>query len=99
MSIIGSLLHFALEIYFYIIIASVIISWLIAFEVLNVKNPQAQNLVKLLNKLTEPVYKPLRKYIPPIAGIDVTPIVVIFGIFLLQELVIRVFAVNPYRFY
>lgn len=99
MSIIGSLLHFALEIYFYIIIASVIISWLIAFEVLNVKNPQAQNLVKLLNKLTEPVYKPLRKYIPPIAGIDVTPIIVIFGIFLLQELVIRVFAVNPYRFY
>ena len=98
MDIIGRLLHFALEIYFYIIIASVIISWLIAFDVLNVRNPQAQNLVNLLNKLTEPVYKPLRKYIPAIAGIDITPIVVIFGIFLLQELVIRVFLISPYRF-
>lgn len=98
MSIIGNILHFALELYFYIIIASVIISWLIAFEVMNLKNPQAQNLVKLLNKLTEPVYKPLRKYIPSIAGIDVTPIIVIFGIFLLQELVLRIFPVSPYRF-
>ncbi len=98
MSIIGSLLHFALQVYFYIIIASVIISWLIAFDVLNVRNPQAQNLVNLLNKLTEPVYKPLRKFIPPIAGIDITPIIVIFGIFLLQELIIRTFRFMPYGF-
>lgn len=100
MAAIGQLLIFVLQIYFYIIIASVIISWLIAFEVLNVKNPQAQNLVNLLNKLTEPVYKPLRKFIPPIAGIDVTPIIVIFAIFLLQELIARVFIYSgAFRFY
>lgn len=97
MAAIGQLLIFVLQVYFYIIIASVIISWLIAFEVLNVKNPQAQNLVNLLNKLTEPVYKPLRKYIPPIAGIDITPIIVIFGIFLLQELIARVFIYGSYH--
>ncbi|MCM2344374.1 MAG: YggT family protein [Alphaproteobacteria bacterium] len=98
MSFIGQLLHFALQIYFYIIIAGVIISWLIHFEVLNAKNPQAQNLINLLNRATEPVYKPLRKYIPAIGGIDITPIVVIFAIVMLQELVIRLFIVNPYRF-
>lgn len=98
MAAIGQLLIFILQVYFYIIIASVIISWLIAFEVLNVKNPQAQNLVNLLNKATEPVYKPLRKYIPAIAGIDITPIIVIFAIFLLQELVARVFIYGAYHF-
>lgn len=98
MAAIGQLLIFILQVYFYIIIASVIISWLIAFEVLNVKNPQAQNLVNLLNKVTEPVYKPLRKFIPAIAGIDITPIIVIFAIFLLQELVARVFIYGAYHF-
>jgi YggT family protein len=96
MSLIGEILLFGLNVYFYIIIASVIISWLIAFEVLNTSNPQAQNLVRLLNKATEPVYKPLRKYIPAIAGIDITPIIVVFGIFLLQRLVVRVFLYHPY---
>lgn len=96
MNIIGQLLIFILDVYFYIIIASVIISWLIAFEVLNVKNPQAQNLIKLLNKLTEPVYKPLRKFIPPIGGIDITPIIVIFAIFLLQNLIARMMYNLPF---
>ncbi|HEY0900690.1 MAG TPA: YggT family protein [Micavibrio sp.] len=96
MSIIGNLLIFLLDVYFYIIIASVIISWLIAFEVINVKNPQAQNLINLLNKVTEPVYKPLRKFIPPIGGIDITPIIVIFGIFLLQNLIVRMMYRLPY---
>jgi YggT family protein len=98
MSVIGQLLLFALDVYFYIIIASVIISWLIAFEVLNLKNPQAQNLVNLLNKLTEPVYKPLRKFIPPIGGIDITPIIVIFAIFLLKNLIVRVMITSSVGF-
>lgn len=98
MSIIGNLLIFLLDVYFYIIIASVIISWLIAFDVVNVKNPQAQNLINLLNKVTEPVYKPLRKFIPPIGGIDITPIIVIFGIFLLQSLIARLMYRVPYMF-
>ncbi len=96
MSIIGNLLIFLLDVYFYIIIASVIISWLIAFDVVNVKNPQAQNLINLLNKVTEPVYKPLRKFIPPIGGIDITPIIVVFGIFLLQNLIARMVYRLPY---
>lgn len=96
MAAIGQFLLFLLDVYFYIIIASVIISWLIAFEVLNLKNPQAQNLVNLLNKLTEPVYKPLRKFIPPIGGIDITPIIVIFAIFLLKNLIVRMMIGSAY---
>lgn len=81
MGFIGGLLLLALDIYVYIIIASVAVSWLIAFEVINVRNAKAANLVRLLDKATEPVYRPLRKFIPAIGGIDITPIIVIFGIY------------------
>lgn len=88
MSFIAKILLFALEAYFWIIILGVVISWLIAFEVINARNPQAKNLLNLLEKATEPVYKPLRKYIPPIGGIDITPIIVIFGIYLAKDIVV-----------
>lgn len=91
MSFIGDILLLGLQIYFYVIIVSVIVSWLIAFEVINARNPQAQNLLQLLEKATEPVYRPLRKYIPPIGGIDITPIIVILGIYVLERIVISIF--------
>jgi YggT family protein len=78
-----------LDIYIYIIVASIVVSWLIAFDVINIRNPQAANLVRLLDKLTDPVFRPLRKYIPPLGGIDISPIIVIFGISLLQRLIMR----------
>jgi YggT family protein len=84
-----ALLDIAIEIYVWIIIASAAVSWLIAFEVINIKNEQAANLVNLLNRLTEPVYKPLRKYIPPLGGVDITPIVVIFLLYLLRYILFR----------
>ena len=91
MALIGDLLMLALNIYMWVILIGVAVSWLIAFEVINTRNPQAANLVNLLNKLTEPVYKPVRKYVPPIGGIDLTPIVIIIGIYILQTIVNRVF--------
>jgi len=91
MPVIGQFLLFLLTVYFWIIIAHVAMSWLIAFNVVNISNPAARNFVDLLNKVTDPVFKPLRKYIPPLGGIDITPIIVIFGIFLLQNLVGRLF--------
>jgi YggT family protein len=91
MSAIGQFLLFLLNIYFYIIVIEVVVSWLLVFEVINVRNPQAQNLVRLLRKLTDPVMVPIRKYVPPIGGIDISPIIVIFLIFVLQNLIYRVF--------
>ena len=91
MSAIGQLLLFLLNAYVWIIVISVLVSWLIAFDVLNPKSEQAKNLMRLLDKCTDPVFKPLRKYIPSIGGIDITPIIVIFGIYVLQKLVWKVF--------
>ena len=91
MAIIGEILLLLLNICFWIIIIQVVLSWLITFEVINIRNPQAANFVRLIERITAPVYKPLRKIIPPIAGIDLTPIVVIFAIYLLKHIVVSVF--------
>ncbi len=89
--LIGKLLILLLDIFFWIIIIQVVMSWLIAFDVINVKNAQAQNLVRLITKITDPVYKPLRKFIPSIGGIDITPIIVIFSIQILKNVIARIF--------
>ena len=91
MAIIGNLLLLALNIYMWIIIISVALSWLIAFGVLNTRDPQARNLVAVLERATDPVYKPLRRFIPPIGGIDITPMIVIFGIFILRDIIFTIF--------
>lgn len=87
MGMIAYLISLAFDIYIGIIIIQVAVSWLLIFEVINANSPQAQNLVQLLKKATDPVYKPLRKFIPPIGGIDITPIIVILGLGLLKHLV------------
>ena len=88
---IGKVLILLLDIFFWIIIIQVVMSWLIAFDVINVRNEQARNLIELMRKFTDPVYKPLRRFIPAIAGIDITPIIIIFGISLLQNAIRSVF--------
>lgn len=88
----ASVLLLLLNIFLWIIIIQAVLSWLIVFEVVNIRNPRAANLVMLLERITTPFYKPLRKYIPPIAGIDISPLIVIFGIYILQSLVISIFS-------
>lgn len=75
-------------IYIFVIILHVAISWLIVFKVLNTDNPQARNLVSLLKRATDPVMQPVQKYVPPIGGIDITPIIVIIGLQLLQSFLV-----------
>lgn len=90
MHIIVSLLSLAFDIYIGIILLQVVISWLIAFEVINAGNQQAQNLIRLLQKATDPIYKPLRKYVPAIGGIDLTPLIVIIGLSFLRNILIGI---------
>lgn len=91
MGAIGQLLLFLLDVCFWIIIIQVVMSWLITFEVINIRNQQAANFVRLIDRITAPVFTPLRKVVPPIAGIDITPIIVIFAIYLLKSVVASIF--------
>lgn len=87
MGAIGSFISLLIQIYIWVILIQVAVSWLLIFGVINIQHPQAKNLMALLDKLTDPVYKPLRKYIPPIGGIDITPLIVILGLSILQGIV------------
>ena len=77
-----------LDIYIWAIIATVLMSWLVAFEVLNLRNKWARKFYEFMNAVTQPPMNFVRRYVPPIGGIDLTPMVVIFGIYIIQHLLI-----------
>jgi YggT family protein len=88
MGILGYLLNLAINVYIFIIVVQVAVSWLIAFDVINAENEKAKNLIVLLKRATDPVYKPIQKYVPPVGGIDITPLIVIVVLSLIQGMVI-----------
>ena len=81
---IAALLIEVLEIYKWVVIAAVIVSWLTAFNVINQYNNFVRSLLRILYALTEPVFRPIRKIIPPMGGLDLSPIIVFLIIWFLQ---------------
>lgn len=75
-----------LDIYSWIIILSAILSWLVAFGVINVRNQFVRTIVDLLYRLTEPVLRPIRRIMPNLGGVDISPVIVLLGIFFLRHL-------------
>ena len=74
------LIDTVLGLYTFVIIAAVVASWLIAFGVLNTANHAVRQIMQVLYALTEPVFRQVRKVIPPIAGLDLSPIVVLLAV-------------------
>jgi len=85
---ISSLILLLLDIYWWVVIASVVASWLIAFNVINMHNNIVRSLVRLLDALTDPVFRLIRRVIPPFGGIDISPLIVLIAIWFLQSGVI-----------
>lgn len=88
--LLAQLLSTAISILIFIILAQIVIHWLVIFEVLKVNNFQARHAVETLTRFTERLYRPIRRFIPSIAGIDLSPVVVIIGLQFLQTLIWRV---------
>jgi YggT family protein len=78
-----------LNLYTYIIIAAVIVSWLVGFGVINTYNQIARVIVRALHALTEPVFGPIRRILPPMGGLDLSPLIALLLIFFLQRWLIR----------
>src|ERR1700744_1439237 len=81
---IAALLIEILEIYKWVVVLAVVVSWLTAFNVINVHNNFVRTMLRVLYALTEPVFRPIRKVIPSIAGLDFSPIIVFVIIWFLQ---------------
>lgn len=80
-------LYFILDIAWFIVIASAIFSWLFAFNIINSSNQFVGQIGSMLYQLTEPMYRPIRRFMPSFNGIDLSPIVVLVIIFFLQRFI------------
>ena len=81
------LIDLLLGIYFYVVIIAVVVSWLVAFGVLNSYNQFARTLIRILDALTEPVFRQVLRIIPPIGVLDLYPAIVIVLMWVIQRLV------------
>lgn len=81
-----SIIDMILQILVWIIIAQVILSWLVAFNVINTGSNFVRTLLDGLDRLTAPLYRPIRKIMPDFGGIDFSPIVLILAIQILRKL-------------
>jgi YggT family protein len=73
-------------IYIYILFASAIMSWLIAFNVVNVRHPVVRMVWEFLYRVTEPALRPIRSVLPNFGGIDVSPIILVIGLLFVERL-------------
>jgi YggT family protein len=80
-------ISYLLTIYAYILIAAAVLSWLIAFNVVNRQNNVVNIIGNLLYRITEPVLRPIRNFLPDLGGIDISPVIVILIIFLIQRVI------------
>jgi len=76
-----------IDFYIWIIIANAILSWLVAFNVINLHNQFVYQVARALDGLTEPALRPIRNILPDLGGIDISPIALIFGLFFVQNLI------------
>lgn len=77
----------AINLYIWVIIIGAILSWLIAFNVLNTTNQLVYTIADFLYRITEPPLRPIRRFMPNLGGIDISPIVLILGLIFLQMVI------------
>ncbi|MCY4446795.1 MAG: YggT family protein [Rhodobacteraceae bacterium] len=83
-----SIFDFALNIISWVVIIHVLMSWLISMQVLNPSHEFVRVIWDSLDRILEPIYSKIREILPPIGMIDLSPIVLIFGLYLLRYLVV-----------
>ena len=80
-----------IDIYVWIIILSAVLSWLVAFDIVNMRNRFVYLVGDALNRITEPVYRPIRRFLPDMGGLDLSPLIVILGLWFLRDLMWELF--------
>jgi YggT family protein len=82
-----STLSLILSLVWWVFLVMIIMSWLISFNVINTRNQFVAGLWRAINQVTEPILRPIRRVIPPMGGLDLSPIIVFIIIFFLQQLI------------
>jgi YggT family protein len=82
------LIHTLIWLYIYVLIAAAVMSWLLAFNVVNSHNSTVRMIWDFLYRVTEPGLRPIRAVMPNLGGIDISPVILIIGLMFLDQLVI-----------
>ena len=77
----------ALQLYVWLLIAAAVLSWLIAFNVVNTRNPFVHAVGEFLYRITEPALRPIRNFMPNLGGIDISPVVALLLIIVIQHFI------------
>jgi YggT family protein len=86
-----NLIDSAITIYIWLLIASVVLSWLVAFNVVNTRNRFIYVVGDFLHRITEPALRPIRRVLPNLGGIDISPLVLILLLYFLRDLLFEMF--------
>ena len=77
-----------LQLYWWIVIAMIIMSWLISFNVINTRIQFVATVWRILNQLTDPVLRPIRRVMPNFGGLDISPIILFLIIFFIERIIL-----------
>ena len=88
------LLDSVITIYLWVIIINALLSWLVAFNILNTQNRFVFSVLDTTYKLTDPVLNKIRRFIPNFGSVDISPVILILGLMFLRNLVFEIFAPN-----
>lgn len=80
-----------ITIYIWLVIAQIILSWLIQFNVVNARQPFVAQIGEFLYKITEPALAPIRNRLPNLGGIDISPVILVLGLSFIRLLVFEMF--------
>lgn len=80
-----------IDLYVWVIILSAVLSWLVAFDIVNMRNRFVYLVGDTLNRFTEPVYRPVRRFLPDMGGLDLSPLIVILGLWFLRDIMWELF--------
>jgi YggT family protein len=79
-----ALILLLLDFYWWVVVIAVVVSWLIAFNVINTYNNFVRTLLRALEAMTEPVFRRVRKVVPPMGGLDFSPLIVLIVIWFVR---------------
>ena len=82
----AALIDLLIQIYTWVLVASAVLSWLLAFGIVNRHSPAVSQIGRFLYQITEPVLRPIRRVVPLMGGVDLSPLVLILLLWLLRNL-------------
>jgi len=85
------LIHTLITLYIWILIAAAVLSWLVAFNVVNPYNQVVRTIGEVLHRLTEPLLRPIRNLLPSLGGLDISPVILILLLLFIERLLFWLF--------